>query len=365
MRTSQFKNVRLIDGFLTYTPRGIIPPLGHRKSVSLQSVSILRRSIGRLRGTFTGISITDKLAVRAKGYFVDKLKKKRRHLLEEDKRPENDAHHVGVEIEFVCTADESEVIDAFADAALFKYVTYHSDGSVHGSGGGDCDGSCRDNCDGGCYAGSCECVEGECECSCQCECTCSNEQGHEICVLASANEIESVIERVCSVLNDVLNASVNKTCGLHVHLDVRHKKAAVTFSRLVSALPFLASLVPSSRLRNRFCLLNSSDKISEHTGRYYAVNPQSIRKHRTVEVRLHSGTTDPAKIIHWIRLLRFFAYQRKRSVPIKSFKQLIIEGLDAATVFYAVGRFNKFKNSKTPWSPEEQLTVVMNESEAA
>lgn len=364
MRSTKFKNARIVNGLLHYAPRGFVSPVLPYTKLSrmIGDQDSFRYTLRKLRRS---LADRDDPLDRAKGFYFDKLKKKRRHLLEADKKPVTDQHHVGVEIEFLSHCNEEEVIDAFAEAALFQYVTYHSDGSVQGSGSDGCDGSCRDSCDGSCYADSCECAAGECECNCECECSCSTEHGHEICILANANEIESVIERVCCVLNDRLSASVNKTCGLHVHLDVRHKKAALTFSKLVMALPFLASLVPSTRLKNRFCVLNGSDKISEHSGRYYAVNPQSIRKHKTVEVRLHSGTTDPAKIIHWVRLLRFFAYTRKSSAPVKSFKQLIQEGLDPSTVFYAVNRFTKFRSSKTPWVPEEKLNAIMAESEAA
>ena len=95
---------------------------------------------------------------------------------------------------------------------------------------------------------------------------------------------------------------VNRTCGLHVHIDCRdisNTAAGTRAKRLREALPWLKRMVPSSRASNTYC--------NRDSGRYQPINTESLHRHSTVEVRLHSGTLDADKIRNWIEVVRFIA----------------------------------------------------------
>src|ERR1019366_2621851 len=58
--------------------------------------------------------------------------------------------------------------------------------------------------------------------NCNCECTCGEDQesGHEISIVAQKSQIAGIVTKVCEVLLKH-GSTVNDTCGLHVHLDMR------------------------------------------------------------------------------------------------------------------------------------------------
>jgi len=121
----------------------------------------------------------------------------------------------------------------------------------------------------------------------------------EVTVLTKLDEPQN-LEQVCKLLND-LGAKVNKSCGLHVHLDARHldDMEVKSFGRnLGRALPVLAGMVPETRRSSTYCQLQVSS-----TDRYSAVNMTAYNKYKTVEVRLHSGTTNFKKIISWAKII--------------------------------------------------------------
>jgi len=123
----------------------------------------------------------------------------------------------------------------------------------------------------------------------------------EITVLSRLSNTEN-LKRVCSILN-TLGAKVNRSCGMHVHLDARHmtaidvKRVGKTFEK---ALPVMLSMVPESRRTNTYC----RPSVSAIRGqRYHAVNLTAFSKYRTIEIRLHSSTTDFDKIMNWVRIV--------------------------------------------------------------
>jgi hypothetical protein len=123
------------------------------------------------------------------------------------------------------------------------------------------------------------------------------------------------VTRVCDALA-VHDAKVNDTCGLHVHLDARKRDRELMFSNLVRSISVLYSMVPETRYRSTFCKPNTEDRLSRCGGsdRYWGINPCSYDKHKTIEVRLHSGTVNSVKINHWIDLLSAIAYDKKSLV---------------------------------------------------
>jgi hypothetical protein len=99
-----------------------------------------------------------------------------------------------------------------------------------------------------------------------------------------------------------LGMKCNKSCGLHVHYDMRGKTSADVLKiakRANKWLEALQELVPASRREQSYCKFGVSTTCSD---RYRAVNFCAFSKYQTLEIRLHSATFDYAKILSWIRL---------------------------------------------------------------
>lgn len=127
------------------------------------------------------------------------------------------------------------------------------------------------------------------------------------------------LETVCWVL-DLCDVKVNDSCGFHVHMDASGfgmetwKNLALTYKHLE---PVIDSFMPGSRRDNQYCqsLRGISEtairEASTITGlqqvfnnrRYYKLNLEAYSRHRTVEFRQHSGTTNFTKMEKWIRFL--------------------------------------------------------------
>jgi hypothetical protein len=86
---------------------------------------------------------------------------------------------------------------------------------------------------------------------------------------------------------------------------MRQRKPEVAYTRLLNSLNILYAMTPPSRRNNRFCARNHSDMTwnPNTDNRYWAINPASYNRHKTIEVRLHSGTIDARKVNYWIELL--------------------------------------------------------------
>lgn len=137
-------------------------------------------------------------------------------------------------------------------------------------------------------------------------------------VLSGETGIEQ-IRTVCRVLRD-LGATINRTCGLHVHHDIRDLRIAdvkrvatvwATQQRWIDGL-----LSPSRREGvNQYCRPLTSNDLAEINGardlrsiqiglrisRYKSFNLASYGRYGTVEIRQHQGTLDAEKIISWVR----------------------------------------------------------------
>ena len=147
----------------------------------------------------------------------------------------------------------------------------------------------------------------------------------------------------CAALKEG-GAIVNRSCGLHVHLDSRHLTAqqeATRRRKLVAALPWLVQLVPESRRMNSFCILNGQ-RMHGRDRRYQAINPLSYRKHQTTEIRLGSGSLDPDKILNWATVLKLVADNRGF---IRTFDSFLLSAAPQHIKVWAVLRRDKFSPS--------------------
>jgi hypothetical protein len=140
--------------------------------------------------------------------------------------------------------------------------------------------------------------------------------GHEIRALLDRQTAEPRLHRLCKIMADA-GLSVNRSTGLHVHLDARNipsQTEAVRLAKVIDSWLFqLRELVPASRRENSYCKFGVCTR-----DRYRAVNVMAWDTHRTIEVRLHSGTVDYTKTLAWIRLLETIRAVARKPKPASS-----------------------------------------------
>lgn len=150
---------------------------------------------------------------------------------------------------------------------------------------------------------------------------------------AGLDKIKAVLDEV----NRSTEATVDKTCGLHVHVGVsditNEGRASIvrTWGNLGASID---RLVAKSRRYgspegNRFCARlepHEADDIADriyhgrmprYPDRYKSLNVTSYVKYGTFEVRQHQGTLNPRKISDWVKMLiaLFEAVGNSESVP--------------------------------------------------
>ena len=141
--------------------------------------------------------------------------------------------------------------------------------------------------------------------------------------------------RIAAAALEAAGATVDKRCGLHVHYDASTMNLRSVKNLLKIWTKFedvLDTFQPQSRRGNAHSLLTSNLSASFHNAenhheacrsifqkiddcrtmeqikdlyisRYRKLNVHSYFRHQTLEVRHHSGTTDPEKITNWVRLM--------------------------------------------------------------
>lgn len=138
----------------------------------------------------------------------------------------------------------------------------------------------------------------------------SEADGHEIRVLLDRTTAEPRLFRLCAKMQQ-LGLRVNRSCGLHIHLDARSVQSfdeLLRTGRIMDAwLYALRELLPASRRGNDYCKFGIAP-----TDRYRAVNVSSWGKHRTLEIRCHSATLDYTKVVAWLRLCELIRAMPKK-----------------------------------------------------
>lgn len=206
-----------------------------------------------------------------------------------EKKPKTKHKHVGVEIECFGPLDNFELAKKLTEAGLNKYIQRKDDRSIEADYYDD---------------------DGEMLFT------------HELCILAQQRYIYRIVKQVCNLLQKE-NFQVNKTCGLHVHLDMRSRSVKNSFKRLVNNQILLEDKVDYARVDGEFCSRNKTTNINDilkyygkddpiddydleqdvQNERFLAINPIAYKKYKTLECRLHEGTIEANKIKDWIKLL--------------------------------------------------------------
>lgn len=141
---------------------------------------------------------------------------------------------------------------------------------------------------------------------------CPNSKGREV-VSPVLNGVAGLkqVRTVCEALY-FIGASVNKSCGFHVH----HEANDLSNQQKNNLLAFYArientvdSFMPTSRKGdvNAYCrsMVSFWRNAQGHQsipqfGRYYKLNFEALQRHGTLEFRQHAGTIDFDKIYYWV-----------------------------------------------------------------
>ena len=216
-----------------------------------------------------------------------------------EKKPKSPGKHIGVEIECLSNKTHEEISEGLANAGVGKYCQVKTDHSLEDR---------------------------------------TYIYAIEVCVIAPQRTIFKIVSVVCRVLKNY-ECIVNKTCGLHVHLDMRSRSAKNSYKRLVDKQKVLEKYVDKSRVNGHFSKRNHCNNLDmarcegefwrytrmtddnfkakykhleplipkaekdANWGKYLAINYKAINKHNTIECRLHEGTLDSYKINEWVKLL--------------------------------------------------------------
>jgi len=157
------------------------------------------------------------------------------------------------------------------------------------------------------------------------------------------------VRKISDALND-LGAKVNKTCGLHVHIDssdLTFKQKKLVAKRYAKFEDVFDYFMPKSRRTTnaRYCgsllaqqsgtpvqIINQTlEKINKvrsltrlqalfgeaYTGDRYA-KLNFCSPYNTIEFRHHSGTTEATKIVNWIYLCNQIVVAGRNNKPVKS-----------------------------------------------
>ena len=129
------------------------------------------------------------------------------------------------------------------------------------------------------------------------------------------------LKLVCDALATIAGITVNRSCGLHVHLDCRDMtvgQIAKVFERYAAYEDQIDLVMPRSRRESaRWCrsIKTLKDCMKRHTtkdgqasemGRYYKVNLTNVATRGSMEFRQHSGTIEYKKIANWTIFLMQF-----------------------------------------------------------
>lgn len=185
-------------------------------------------------------------------------------------------------------------------------------------------------------------------------------------VLSGEDGMEQ-IKRVCEAVR-ALGATVNRTCGLHVHHDVREmtvENIKTAASSWYNARPIVDGLVAPSRreggsyyckplVQNDITRINRVTTLAEmrriSLDRYRTFNLMSYGRYGTIEIRQHQGTFNYEKIRTWILMGQAFMDAAVTGVApqtssVRNFVSSLRNLLDETAATFTLGRALEFNYS--------------------
>lgn len=180
--------------------------------------------------------------------------------------PKTQDKYIGIEIELISNLDEYEIQDIVEEMKLEDIVDVGMDGSI------------ETNMDG---------------------------YGHELKLLIKQQELKNTLARVQTLLNRI-NARVNNSCGLHVHIDMRNRKFLDSVKKLLNVQNIMLKSVPKHRINNEYCMPVKREDYGEDMviGKYHTIHSEECYEdYKTIEVRIHEGTTNMIDVYNWCNFL--------------------------------------------------------------
>lgn len=265
------------------------------------------------------------------GTFLKIALRKVRDDIVKGKVPTTEDKYVGIEIEFGSKTDRETLCDMIFDAGIGKHIKVGNDASIGRATTGEASKLLQ-----------------------------TYPNAHEICILAKESEFELVITKLCEVLSRA-DCGVDKTCGLHVHLDMRHRDFKKAFHNLVSTQQFLYAMLPKNRRESTYSHPVKGKEYRKLESRYFGINTQAMDEHGTIELRMHCGTTQASKINNWIKLLIAIVEAPKIEADPVTVEHLQTQtGISDEILNYVKSRIAKFADQHkgvTKYSAEEPGTM--------
>lgn len=125
------------------------------------------------------------------------------------------------------------------------------------------------------------------------ECSC------ELKLLTDEKNYKRDLKKLSECLR-MLEAKVNKTCGLHVHLDTFNFNPNKLIQKINKYKSLFLNIIPKHRRENNYCSFENN-----YNNHYNWINKTS---HGTIEVRCHEGTVNMKDVERFVTLLLQIKY---------------------------------------------------------
>ena len=199
-------------------------------------------------------------------------------ILESPKAPKNQENYLGLEIEMILPGDLEEFKKDIIKERLHKTIEITTDGSIK-----------KDLSDTNCL---------------------------ELRVLVKQSELKETLLKLTKLFKRH-DCYTNRSCGFHVHLDMRQRDVVKAYSKLFNVQSIMLKTQSKTRVKSKFCKPVTVSKITKKmlndgdisladdlsSKRYVTINPNSYKKHKTIEVRLHEGTVKFNDLYYWTMFL--------------------------------------------------------------
>ena len=198
------------------------------------------------------------------------------------KIPTTRANYIGIEFEFISLWHEDDIVNVIVAEGLERVCNLAYDASIDMDNGGAAD-----------------------------------DHGYELRLCVKETDLRKTLKKLSAVFKKC-NATVNDTCGLHVHLDMRQRVPIKSLHNLFDKQQEFRSMVPSHRRFNKeycekadmyktiedFCGdQRSYDGHYDSCNKYQDINAASYKKLKTFEVRIHQGCVNMETVYNWVSYL--------------------------------------------------------------